>query len=194
MSKFPHEMESYKRAMTEVQTTADTVQSFRDRVFDFTVETGEGDPLILHFLRLRRSQWRDISAEIRALNIPKDPTQTSEVSKEQLDGLYRAQCKALGCTSADDFDAKYFEELDSDVIVTSCFRQLLDVSGLSEKAQENMSWFQQQQRRQDARSDLPTDGQVPARAGSDANGQRSVHGEGAGGRNEGMESVSQKGE
>lgn len=180
-------MESYKRAMDEVQTTADTVQSFRDRVFDFIVETGEGDPLVLHFRRLRRSQWRDISAEIRALNIPKDPQQMSEVSKEQLDSLHRSQCKALGSTSADGFDAKYFEELDSDLIVSACFHQLLDVSGVSEKAQENMDWFQQQQRRQNAGSNLSQDREVPGRAGRKASRQRGLHGEGASGGSEGVE-------
>ena len=145
---------SYEQLQAEVNETKKLLFSERDKILDFEIEYPDKTKRTLHFKRLRSSEWDHVVSEINLLG---DLTKSN---KEQLDKLYSVMCLALGYTSADGLNAADWLKLDDKLTVETAYFKLMDISGVSKSAIENLNWFRDQWRGKNESGSVPTNGKV----------------------------------
>lgn len=153
----PTETPAYKKLQVEVNATKQLLFSDRDKVVDFEITQLDGSKLTLHFRRLKSTEWSDVTGAVHKVGLVTE-TDFSKATKEQLDQLYACYCLALGYGSADNMNAQDWLELNDKRLVEECYYKLLDISGVSKTALENLSWFRGQWRRQNEVSGVSEDG------------------------------------
>ena len=145
---------SYEQLQEEVNETKKLLFSERDKILDFEIEYPDKTKRTLHFKRLRSSEWDHVVSEINLLG---DLTKST---KDQLDKLYSIMCLALGYTSADGLNAADWLKLDDKLTVETAYFKLMDISGVSKSAIENLNWFRDQWRGKNESGSVPTNGKV----------------------------------
>ena len=98
--KPPHETEAYKELQAEVNATKQLLFSERDKIVEFEVEYPNGEKRVLHFKRLRATEWEHVMDEIHKVGLM-DEAAFKTATKEQLAKLRLCYCLALGYASAD---------------------------------------------------------------------------------------------
>ena len=160
----PTETDSYKKLQSDVNATKSMLFAERDKIVDFEIEYPDKSKRTLHFKRLRSTEWDHVVSEINLLG------DLTKANKDQLDKLYAIMCLALGYTSADGLNAADWVKLDDKLTVETAYFKLMDISGVSKAAIENLSWFHDQWRGKNEGGNMPANEPVPVPTSGSAGG------------------------
>jgi hypothetical protein len=147
---------SLKKLEDEVNETKRLLFADRDQIIEFEVAYPDGHARTLKFRRLRSKEWDHVVGSISKIGL----SDFSKATQEQLDQLNACYCLALGYASADGLNAQDWLELDDKLTTETCYFKLLDISGVSQRAMENIGWFRDWWGRQNESGSVPKNGKV----------------------------------
>jgi hypothetical protein len=89
-------------------------------------------------LRFRKLRFGEVT-QIQAL-VPSDIEEGKPVSPEDQKKIFEAACTALVAATRDSFSIQDFRDLEP-IFVIEAFKWLVDLSGFSEEAVDDLAWF-----------------------------------------------------
>jgi len=92
-------------------------------------------------LRFRKLRFGEIT-QLQAL-APADIEEDKPVAPEDQKRIFEAACTALAAATRDNFSIQDFRDLEPTFVIEA-FKWLVDLSGFSEEAVDDLAWFQRQ--------------------------------------------------
>ena len=92
-------------------------------------------------LRFRKLRFGEIT-QLQAL-APADIEEDKPVAPEDQKRIFEAACTALAAATRDNFSILDFRDLEPTFVIEA-FKWLVDLSGFSEEAVDDLAWFQRQ--------------------------------------------------
>jgi hypothetical protein len=109
-----------------------------DDTFTFVSKVRQFSDRPLQFRKLRFGEITQIQALV-----PADIEEDKPVAPEDQTKIFEAACTALAAATRDNFSILDFRDLEPTFVIEA-FKWLVDLSGFSEEAVDDLAWFQRQ--------------------------------------------------